>query len=104
MKRLLQYTLCWLCLGCFMAANLKPLVAPAATAKPRQVMLDVHHESMPCDGKEQKTEWFKNVARLLAPIIPVEEEIATPDYLAFKSSIVKQVFQRIILPPPKLLA
>ncbi len=104
MKKVLFHISFWLLLACVSAANLRPLVWPDAVAKPRQMVFDVHNDSLPTESKEEKTEWFKNIAAPFIPIPSLKKEFGTKQYCGQPQFAIKQVFLPIILPPPKMAA
>jgi hypothetical protein len=104
MKNALLHTAYWLILACVSAANLRPLVWPDAMAKPQPVVIDAQNDSLPAEGKEQKTEWFKNIAAPAIPIASFEKGFDARQYCGQPQFSRKQVFLPVLLPPPKLAA
>ncbi len=104
MKRIVHHTVFWLSLCCLSAANLKPLVYPDAMAVPQQVVIDAHNDSLPTESKEEKTEWFKNIAAPLVQPTTAEARLDARQYMGYLHVAIKQVFLPIILPPPKQAA
>ncbi len=104
MRTILRHTCFFVLLTCVSAANLRPLVWPDAMAKPKSVVIDVHNDSLPAEGKEEKTEWFKNIAAPDIPIPSSENGFDARQYCGQPQFSRKQVFLPVILPPPKLAA
>ena len=104
MRGIFRHTILLLSLACVSAANLSPLVWPEATARPCPVVIDAHNDSLPTESKEEKTEWFKNIAAPVNPIPSMETGFDAKQYCGQPQFAIKQVFLPTILPPPKQAA
>lgn len=104
MKRILLHTTAWVLLLCLAATNLAPLFSPAESRGFAKVVIDAHNDSLPADGKEEKTEWLKTFVRNTAPdqghrlVLPMQR------YFEHPRRSKRQIFLPVILPPPKVLA
>lgn len=103
MLRILQHTIAGLLIACMVTANMAPLVCPAKPTGLVCLKIDAHDDSLPAEGKEEKTESFK-FARTVFSIPRLKVEIPSKRFLEHPRRSKRQVYLPIILPPPKAIA
>ncbi len=86
-----------------MAVNIAPLLFPAENRSQACVVIDAHNDSLPADGKEEKTESFK-FAKSVFFVPNIKSETLPMRFCEHPLRSKRQVFLPIILPPPKAIA
>ncbi|MBK9013819.1 MAG: hypothetical protein IPM82_06880 [Saprospiraceae bacterium] len=104
MKHILPHITAWVLLLCLVATNLAPLFSPLESRGHISVVIDVHNDSLPSDGKEERTEWLKTFARHIIPNPCFNLEMLAQRYFEHPHRSKRQIFLPVILPPPKVLA
>lgn len=103
MKRFIPYSAAWLLVLCLMAVNTTPLVFPTDIGSWVCVKIDVHNDSYPADGKEEKNETLK-FARHLVAIDHLWFIEVSLHFIEQPHQKVRDIYLPIILPPPKVSA
>ncbi len=104
MNSIFRHTTAWVLLLCLAATNLAPLFSLVESKGFDKVVIDVHNDSLPAEGKEEKTEWLKTFVRHIVPNPCFNLEMLTQHYFEYPRRAKRQIFLPVILPPPKVLA
>ena len=88
---------------CLSAANTVPLFLPKQHQKLARTVIDAHNDSLPADGKEEKTESLKFARSIF--VEPIATEIVQPKrFCEMPRRSKMKIFLPVILPPPKAVA
>jgi hypothetical protein len=100
MKPSLRHIMLWLLLIALFGGNAINVAAPDYNIGESCVAFEAQKSSVPTEGKVEKTEFFK-VMRCCTSPAPKVTEVAIPRCFEDPRIEERQIFQPVLLPPPK---
>jgi len=104
MKHRILYITAWLLLLTFKAVNTGPEAEASFEPYMAVVKISPNTDSLPSDGKEERSEWFKLVSRPSLAGVAIDLSEHPLRFFEFPHRLKRQVYLPIHLPPPKFVA
>lgn len=103
MKRILQHTTLWLIICCLTGINVKPWSLHSPCKRQDNTFIDAHHDNLPANGKEEKTQSLKLVRNVVS-ICYTKPALVSLRFFEHARNPKRQIYLPVILPPPKTIA
>jgi hypothetical protein len=103
MKAIAKHTFFCLLAVCILANSSASFFFPKKYVSRSTTVLDVHHDNLPAQGKEEKNEILKVARKSLSIPLP-KTETFPQRFFEYHSPLETQIFLPVILPPPKAIA